>query len=75
MNDRLILAYDHNPPDIPTLIVSRIELVLEEPHTIPVPKSTIVNTFHGREAEKIYALLTQSCGAIFDMDDWLREGR
>lgn len=72
MNDTLILIYDNNLPDTPTLNIGRMEMVSTPDRCIPVPETTIINTFQGREAEKIYALLTQSCGVIFDMDDYLK---
>ncbi len=73
MNDTLILTYDNNSPDIPTLWVGRMGMVCKSPTDLPVPETTIINSFQGKEAEKIYTLLTQSCGAIFNMDDYLSQ--
>ena len=73
MNNTLILTYDNNGIDIPTLVVGRLEMVCKSLGDFPTPETTIINTFQRREAEKIYTLLTRSCGAIFDMDDYLSE--
>lgn len=58
MNDRLIIAYDNCPPDVPTLIVAR-----EDKHDI-----TMLKKIQGDEAFGIYCYLTGGADLISEKD-------
>lgn len=58
MEDKLIIAYDNCPPDVPTLIVARTNKC----------DMTILKTIQGDEAFGVYCYLTDGADLINEKD-------